>query len=237
MLAELKAANPELNIEILGINAAADAPFNSLVTQASRLAWLQDTEDQKVRDRWAASWRDVRIVDGQNRLRGVANLFDYDLIEPANRALVKQLFLDAAKVVDSDKDGLPDDWEALYLGNLAGRPSDDADRDGADNFTEFALGTDPTDAKVSSSVKPALIRKEQRTLFAVPFRRRAGAFLDYVVESSPDLVRWTALGLEIEQPFQPLFDGTGTMSGSFALPRQDQGFGFMRIRALPKSSN
>jgi hypothetical protein len=47
---------------------------------------------------------------------------------------------------DSDNDGLPDDWEFKFFGNLNQTGTDDPDQDGLDNAREFALGTSPTDA-------------------------------------------------------------------------------------------
>ncbi|MGA1848864.1 MAG: right-handed parallel beta-helix repeat-containing protein [Thermoplasmatota archaeon] len=44
---------------------------------------------------------------------------------------------------DIDGDGLSDDWEMLYQGNLSLTPEGDPDRDGFTNREEFLLGTDP----------------------------------------------------------------------------------------------
>ena len=52
-----------------------------------------------------------------------------------------------ATIVDSDADGLPDDWEIMHFGNLDQGPADDtADMDGLTNAQEYELGTDPTKA-------------------------------------------------------------------------------------------
>lgn len=45
--------------------------------------------------------------------------------------------------VDSDHDGLGDDWEMQYFGNLDQGAGDDADHDGLTNIQEFRAGTNP----------------------------------------------------------------------------------------------
>jgi hypothetical protein len=47
-------------------------------------------------------------------------------------------------VTDSDNDGLSDDWELKFFGNLDQGPADDPDNDGLTNEEELLLGTDPT---------------------------------------------------------------------------------------------
>lgn len=50
------------------------------------------------------------------------------------------------KTVDLDGNGLPDDWEIKYMGQLGvAQPSVDADGDGLSNRREAQHGTDPTD--------------------------------------------------------------------------------------------
>ncbi len=44
---------------------------------------------------------------------------------------------------DSDGDGLPDEWELFYFGDLGQGPHDDSDSDGVDNLTEYLQGRNP----------------------------------------------------------------------------------------------
>ena len=44
---------------------------------------------------------------------------------------------------DEDEDGLPDEWEMEYFGNLDQDANDDPDNDGATNIQEYGLGTEP----------------------------------------------------------------------------------------------
>ena len=46
---------------------------------------------------------------------------------------------------DTDRDGLPDNWEMRYFENLDQNANDDFDNDGDNNYSEYVLGTNPTD--------------------------------------------------------------------------------------------
>lgn len=46
--------------------------------------------------------------------------------------------------IDTDGDGLPDDWEMFYFGNLDQGAYDDYDGDGVPNIHEYLAGTNPT---------------------------------------------------------------------------------------------
>ena len=47
---------------------------------------------------------------------------------------------------DFDANGLNDDWEVQYFGQIGVDPDADGDGDGLSNLQEFLSGTDPTDA-------------------------------------------------------------------------------------------
>ncbi len=47
--------------------------------------------------------------------------------------------------IDIDTDGLPDNWENLWFGDLSQTEVGDYDNDGINNWGEYFLGTDPTD--------------------------------------------------------------------------------------------
>lgn len=232
-MAEIKATNPDLNVEIVGINMLNDAAFNPLVVSQRNLPWLQETAEANVWGKWRATWRDVRIVDSLGRLQAVYNLTANDLAKEQNRETLKQLFLSAAKIVDSDGDQLADDWENQYFGNLTAIASADSDGDGYDNFNEYASGTNPLDPKSRPLIAPKIVGGSPKPL-NLTLRRRAGSILDYSVAELNDLnvSPANATGLSPEW-LRNLFDGTGTVEASYSVsasaPRK-----FFRVRAVPR---
>lgn len=225
-----------MRVEILGVNRISDEAYNSLVQRPSNiLPWLQDTQAQDVWERWAIDYRDVLILDAFNRPITRYNLTANDLLSPAKRQALKQLLLDAAVIIDSDKDGLADVWETFWFESLAPRPEDDTDGDGIDHRTEFALASNPKDASSGPLLKPIIVRPGGRPALAVTFRRFSGGGPALVVETSPDLLNWTALPSSIFRvgSLVNVYDGTGAGESRFqqssaagALPT-----GFVRVRA------
>src|SRR5207249_3353675 len=57
----------------------------------------------------------------------------------------KDVFLFRISAADSDGDGLPDDWEMAYFGDLTRDGTGDFDGDGQSDLAEFRAGTNPTD--------------------------------------------------------------------------------------------
>ena len=87
---------------------------------------LQGSGGQQSTAGFAAFWTHFNpFDDGTNIVYGPALELEATVIRP----------------VDSDNDGLPDDWETFYFGNLARGANDDADGDGQDNLAEYLAGT------------------------------------------------------------------------------------------------
>ena len=59
--------------------------------------------------------------------------------------------------LDSDSDGLPDDWENFYFGSLSNSANNNADGDGANNLAEFQAGTSPTNATSTFLLRSVLL--------------------------------------------------------------------------------
>jgi len=70
---------------------------------------------------------------------------------------------------DSDNDGLTDDWEILYFGNVeAYGPADDPDGDNNSNQRELADGTNPDDPASASYLLTLGVASGQGTVSALP---------------------------------------------------------------------
>lgn len=73
------------------------------------------------------------------------------------RASTHRIDLEVAQVApDSDKDGLPDWWEAAFGGDLM--PGADADGDGLTNLQEYLAGTNPRQDSKRPSLATAAVR-------------------------------------------------------------------------------
>ncbi|WP_395737794.1 matrixin family metalloprotease [Prosthecobacter sp.] len=104
-------------------------------------------------------------------------------------------------------DGLPDSWMTTYFGSTTpsaanlSRATDDKDKDGLSNLTEFLLGTSPVDA--NSRLKTTALDGASLQWSATPY-------LLYYIESSTDFTTWTRFG----NPVVPTTT-TGLSSGTF----------------------
>jgi hypothetical protein len=69
---------------------------NDTVCAGRDLPWLQDTEEQDVWISWGISYRDVVVVDEQNKPLSVFNLTDHNLGLPAQYDSLKAILREAA---------------------------------------------------------------------------------------------------------------------------------------------
>jgi len=93
---ELDTTATNLSIHILGINAVGQESENDLMVAARTLPWLQDTKAQDVWTDWRVTWRDVIVLDGDNKVAGIYNLTDHSLATAANYDSLKALLIKVA---------------------------------------------------------------------------------------------------------------------------------------------
>ena len=100
---DLDASRPQLDVHILGVNAAGLESGNAFITSGRDIPWLQDLDANG--DGWSDVWRswnviyrDVVILDAENARVGTFNLTTHDLRIPENYNTLRQMFVDAASV-------------------------------------------------------------------------------------------------------------------------------------------
>lgn len=102
---DLLASFPDLDIQLLGINAAGLETGNSLITSGRDIPWLQDVDGNHdglsdVWHSWGVTYRDVVIVDAENARVEAFNLTTHDLSNPDNYNTLRQRLIDVASVPD-----------------------------------------------------------------------------------------------------------------------------------------
>ncbi len=205
-----------------------------------RLPWLQDLPQAAVWATWDAMVDDVCIVDPLGRLVGVYNVGSHDLSVVDNQLTLRGLLEEAARIVDSDHDQLPDAWELLYFGGLSAQPNEDPDHDAQANLIEFAAGTCPTVADGPGALRANLLPDGAGgSVLEVQLTRSSGMWLDYVLETSTDLQGWSAVNPATVrwQPLHIFYDGSGSSRTTvrFVEPSGTQPALFVRWRAaLPR---
>lgn len=105
-------------------------------------------------DEDSAAGRLIKVFDGQQATLSTGgshywpyglNYDDEDGVAARVRLvkLVAAFRFDMGIVVDSDDDGLPDDWETFHFSDLTQDGLGDPDEDGIDNASEYASDADP----------------------------------------------------------------------------------------------
>ncbi len=96
MQKELAGVATKKKIQILGVNGIALESGNAIITAGRTLPWLQDTLAEDVWNDWAVTYRDVVVLDAENKPIAVYNLTTNDLGQPANFATLKSILVGAA---------------------------------------------------------------------------------------------------------------------------------------------
>lgn len=84
-------------IRLLGVNAIGSEGGNATICIGRSLPWLQDTPQAKVWTSWQVTYRDVIVLDAENRVIRVYNLTDHDLVNPTFYAELRDILLAAAR--------------------------------------------------------------------------------------------------------------------------------------------
>jgi hypothetical protein len=96
---------------------------------------------------------------------------------------------------DTDKDGLPDDWERFYFDGLVRDGTLDADQDGMSDAWEYRAGTNP---KLASSVLRVVAYRREDGAAVLRFPVAAGQRV--VIERSSDLKDWSEVPGRLTYP-------------------------------------
>lgn len=84
-------------IEILGVNQAGHEAGNPSICAGRTLPWLQDTTTENVWALWAVQYRDVVILDAQNRKVAAYNLTAHNLADSASYEALKSMLVANAR--------------------------------------------------------------------------------------------------------------------------------------------
>lgn len=197
------------------------------------LPWLQDTFAENVQGRWGAAYRDVVILDPLNQRVGAPfNLTDNNLALESVRTTLKELIRKAALFVDADDDGIGDDWEERFYGNLDQAGDSDSDSDGADLFWEYAAGSRPNSGGSLPLVTLRSVGEGGGEGLFLTFRRRVGSAggLGYDIEIRQGDGSWVSAGsLFTPDAVIPVFDGSGTEEVVYRAPADTAPAGMVRL--------
>ncbi|MCB1182823.1 hypothetical protein KDM41_05270 [bacterium] len=94
---DLAAMSSPPAVHILGVNQLGHESANDLVCQGRDLPWLQETLDDQVWNKWKVTYRDVVVLDRNNRPAAVFNLTVHDLARPADYDSLRALLLEVAR--------------------------------------------------------------------------------------------------------------------------------------------
>ncbi len=93
MQKEINAAPAKVAIQIVGVNQDQHQSGSPAFTMNRDLPWLDEGPMDQVWQAWNVSYRDVVILDDENRTVAVYNLTVNDLSDPAKYAELKTLLL------------------------------------------------------------------------------------------------------------------------------------------------
>jgi|SRR5262245_20978436 len=84
-------------VRIFGVNQSGQERDNALACQGRSLPWLQDSPSVNVWQSWHVTWRDVIVLDSDNKIIRIYNLTDNDLSISAKYAELRGILVTAAR--------------------------------------------------------------------------------------------------------------------------------------------
>jgi hypothetical protein len=93
---ELDAEDLALEVQNLMVNQQGAESGIPSACMGRDLALVQDTESAKAWDSWVVTYRDVVILDAQNRVAGIYNLTENNLADPDKYEVLKDFLRQAA---------------------------------------------------------------------------------------------------------------------------------------------
>ena len=96
MQAELDTTATNIPVRILGVNATGQESGNSAIVVGNSIPWLQDLAAQNVWSDWSVTYRDVIVLDDENKVARIYNLTEHDLGNPVYYNQLKGLLVEVA---------------------------------------------------------------------------------------------------------------------------------------------
>lgn len=96
MQSEITAKRAATELQILGVNEVGHESANETICRDRSIPWLQENLDHRVWQDWDVTYRDVIILDGENRPLAVFNVTTHNLAEPAKYDSLKALLMSFA---------------------------------------------------------------------------------------------------------------------------------------------
>jgi len=93
---------PSLEVQLIAVNEIGHSSGIDTAVEGRSLPLLQDDSTQRVWENWAVTYRDVIVLDGENKVSGILNLTDNSLGDAEHYATLEGLLLDAAGMAGAD---------------------------------------------------------------------------------------------------------------------------------------
>jgi len=219
----------DLPIVITGIHLLG-GPQDPAMFEGKSLSWVRENATHRPWQSWRVPvssrpgqeirWRDLVIVDENNRFVAVQNFTETPITNPTNYNRLRNTLVAAASIADSDIDGIPDRWEldqtaaAGTPGNLAALGTLTPAASGTPGLLAYAFSMPLAENRISHLPVVSTAMLGSQTFLQMQYRRRLGLEgerLGYLPERSATGAGWTHLAADwTETAVVNPFDGSGT---------------------------